>query len=448
MLRPTWSGRHARQRAYRATHRKKVREYNQQYYRTRKEQKASPAGQAASGREAVAQFLPESEMMNIIISQDTLKKIGQDEKSALIEIPVSHLYVNTGYTKKTGSISYYVENGVDSREGIVLLRMPTQIYDKLIEEFNGEKTLSLPTTYFYRFYANFDDLNSHVKIVNESVEITPSSLYPVPGLLEDSNHSATIQKSLVDDSSASSFSTTDTDESLLTRSDPEEYCQWASSTRIYSGNYKYCIGQIRPYSWTLTGSGADLFRLYAEREYKFDNNEAVEIVVSYRDRIRGGGIELAPTYYRSGAVLPIAPSEWLHWEGYVYIDPNDLPHAYGYHVQLAYSGQYVQINFEDMNTLQWTNLYFVAAATPISSFTQLDSSSEYIQMNVPTTDTFNELTYPIIEEWICDINGYWDKPINVWTSPVLSPPSEQYVNIVTYWDGYGNLIASVSAHYP
>ena len=325
--------------------------------------------------------------------------------------------------------------------------MPTQIYDKLLEEFNGE-TLSLPTAYFYRFYANFDDLNSHVKIVNESVEITPSILYPVPGLLEDSNYSATIQKSLVDDSSASSFSTTDTDDSLLTKSDPEEYCQWASSTRISSGNYKYCIGQIRPYSWTLTGSGADLFRLYAEREYKFDNNEAVEIVVSYRDRIRGGGIELAPTYYRSGAVLPIAPTEWLHWEGYVYIDPNDLPHAYGYHVQLAYSGQYVQINFEDMNTLQWTNLYFVAAATPISSFTQLDSSSEYIQMNVPTTDTFTEYTYPIIEEWICDINGYWDKPVNVWTSPVLSPSWEQYVNIVTYWDGYGNLIASVSAHYP
>jgi len=68
-------------------------------------------------------------------------------------------------------------------------------------------------------------------------------------------------------------------------------------------------------------------------------------------------------------------------------------------------------------------------------------------MNVPTTDTFNQLTYPITEEWICDISRYWDKPINVWTSPVLSPPSEQYVNIVTYWDGYGNLIASVSAHY-
>ena len=50
-----------------------------------------------------AQFLPESKMMNIIISQDTLKKFGQDEKSALIEIPISHLYVNTGYTKKTGS---------------------------------------------------------------------------------------------------------------------------------------------------------------------------------------------------------------------------------------------------------------------------------------------------------------------------------------------------------
>lgn len=39
----------ARQRDYRATHREQVREYNQQYYRSRKEQKA--AGRAAGSGE-------------------------------------------------------------------------------------------------------------------------------------------------------------------------------------------------------------------------------------------------------------------------------------------------------------------------------------------------------------------------------------------------------------
>lgn len=44
----------ARQRAYRAAHKEQVREYNQQYYRSRKRQKALAAGKGVSIREGLA----------------------------------------------------------------------------------------------------------------------------------------------------------------------------------------------------------------------------------------------------------------------------------------------------------------------------------------------------------------------------------------------------------
>ncbi len=394
-----------------------------------------------------AKFLPESKMTNIIISQKTLEKSGQNEKSALIKIPAEYLDLNSGFTKTTGSTSYYVEKGINSNDGIVLLRMPTQFYNTFIEESHGED-LTLPSTYFYRFYSNIDDLNSHMIKDNESVKITPSSQYPVAGLLDDGHNLITAQKTALNEVSASSSTSLSTDEwALLASSDYAEYLQWASATKKTSTNYKYCIGQIRPYSWLLSGSSSDLFKLFAEREYKFSNNEAIEMVASFKDRNSGGGIRLYPAYYRSGSGDPILPTQWYYYPEPVVIDPNDIPHAYGYHVQLAYSGQYVQVNYEDMETFQWTDNFFVQAATPISSFTQLDGSSEYTQTNAPSTGTFSELTSPVIDEWLIDTGNNWAKPIDVWNTPTPSA-IRPYVNVSTSWDGYGNLITVSSAHYP
>jgi hypothetical protein len=394
-----------------------------------------------------AEFLPESKMTNIIISQKTLENLGFDQKSALIKIPVSSLNHDSGFTKISGSISYSIEKGINSNDGIVLIRMPTQIYDKFIEDAHGQD-LTLASTHFARFYSNFNDLDSHVMKDNESVKITPSSLYPVPGILESGNNLVAAQKPSSNPVNAISQITSRLYEgSTVTSSAYGSYLRWATTTRKTSTNYKYCIGQIRPYSWSLGGSTSDYFTLYAEREYLFNNNEAIEIIAHFKDRSHGGGIELYPAYYRSNAPDPIPINQWYYWHESIAIDPNGIPHAFGYHVQLAYSGQYVQLNFVDMVTLQWYDAYLVQAATPISSFTQLAGSSEYTQINAPSTGRFSEATNPIIDEWAIDSNNNWAKPKTVWFTPTLTP-ARRYVNVSRSWDSSGNLITVSTAHYP
>lgn len=192
-----------------------------------------------------------------------------------------------------------------------------------------------------------------------------------------------------------------------------------------------------------------MFKLFAEREYKFNNGEALEIVVQYFDRNELAGIKLYPALYRNGATDPIPTNGWSHWGGDVIINPFDLPHSYGYHVQTTNSGSGYQVNFEDMDTLQWIAYYTVSAASTVSSFTELDGSSEYNQINVPSTDTFSATTSPIIDEWIIDVNDVWHYPINAWQEPIMDPlTAPSYVSVVPSWDSNGRLITASYAHYP
>lgn len=396
-----------------------------------------------------AEWLPESDMVNIILSQKTLERYGQNSNSDIIEIPLTYLESESNFVKLEKFPGYKIEDGVGPDNSIVLIRMPTQLYDTSLKgDVDGK--LSLPSTYFCRFYSNFDDLSSHMtKEDNGVVKITPSSQYPVPGLLDGNTTSVNAQNSAVGKASSALLISGIGKEVRATLNDPQNYTQWARTSRLGSTNYKYSIGQIRPYSWSLSGSGADLFRLYAEREYKFNNGEALEIVAHFLDRNGGGGIELYPAFYRDGAQYPIGTNQWSHWEGPVVIDPNDIPHAYGYHVQITNSGAGFQVNFEDMETLTWTTYYTVTAASTVSSFTELDGSSEYLQGTVPSTDTFSETTDPVIEEWVIDVNDVWHKPNAVWQTPYYDPPtSPSYVSVVRSWDSNGNLITTSYAHYP
>lgn len=396
-----------------------------------------------------AQWLPESDMVNIILSQKTLERYGQNSNSDIIEIPLTYLESESNFVKLEKFPGYKIEEGIGPDNSIVLIRMPTQLYDTFLKEDRDGK-LTLSSTYFCRFYSNFNDLSNHMtKEDNGVVEITPSSQYPVPGLLDDNATSADTQKSVINKASSISHLSRIGNEVQSTLTVPQDYTQWARTWRSGSTNYKYSIGQIRPYSWSLSGSAADLFRLYAEREYKFNNGEALEIVAHFLDRNGGGGIELYPVFYRNGAQYPIGTNDWSYWGGYVNIDPNDIPHAYGYHVQITNSGAGFQVNFEDMETLTWTTYYTVTAASTASSFTELDGSSEYLQGTVPSTGTFSETTDPVIEEWVIDVNDGWHKPNVVWQTPILDPSTTpSYVSVVPSWDGSGNLITRSYAHYP
>jgi hypothetical protein len=169
------------------------------------------------------------------------------------------------------------------------------------------------------------------------------------------------------------------------------------------------------------------------------------VIAQYFDRDESAGVQIYPALYRSGAEFPISTDEWNYWGGYIPLDPNAIPHAYGYHV--GFANGYYTITFEDMNTLQWVAQSQGSAAAGTSSFTRIDTSSEYRQLNTPSTDTFSATTNPVIEEWARVLNGCWNKPIYVWQNPVKTS-NMSYVSVDSQWDGWGNLVSQSSVTYP
>jgi hypothetical protein len=101
----------------------------------------------------------------------------------------------------------------------------------------------------------------------------------------------------------------------------------------------------------------------------------------------------------------------------------------------------------DMNTLQWLAQSQVSAAAGTSSFTDMRTSSEYHQFNEPSSDTFSATTNPIIEEWARVLNGDWNKPSSVWTTPTKTD-NVNYVSVYSDWDTWGNLVSQSYADYP
>lgn len=381
-----------------------------------------------------AQWLSESDMITIVISQETLEKFGQDKQSGIITIPVSYLDLKNSFKITPENPSFFSENSLKPDNGIVLMRMPKQMYERFLKDAQDGK-LSLPAEYFFRYYENSSDLSSHIKSVGNTLQVQPSNKYPLKTILDDS-----ISESLPVNP-ASAGSTVKTSAAL---SYPQLFEARQYFNRISSTSYNYCIGQIRPYSWTLLGSGLDQFDVFQEREYRFNSNEAIEIVAKYRDRNQGGDIIIFPALYRSGAQYPIIPSQWTSWGGNVPVDKNNLPHAFGYHVQ--FSGGYYYINFQDMNTMNWINSYVATAASGTSSFTELWGSSEYRQKTAPTTNTFSATTNPVKDEWAHILNGDWKKPNQVWK--YVSPQSGSYVSVTKTFDSSGNLITRSYGHYP
>jgi len=223
------------------------------------------------------------------------------------------------------------------------------------------------------------------------------------------------------------------------------YGAWEKAIRAYTNqNYDYCIGQIKPYSWTVLGPAGDQFTIFQEREYKFNSNEAVEIVVKRFDMNNLGSMQLFPAVWRNGGTYQVNQSEFTQFPGLISIDKNDLPHSYGYHVGFA-SGYYT-INFEDMDTLRWIGQYRITSAPGTSSFTDLAGSSEYERRSTPTTNTF-EATTIARDEWarIVGDSGF-QYASNTWTP--VNPVTDSYVSVEPADSSNGRYTTTSHAQYP
>ena len=176
-------------------------------------------------------------------------------------------------------------------------------------------------------------------------------------------------------------------------------------------NYDYCIGTITPYSVYFSENNADQYYSPHEREYYLDGRQdAIEIVINY-DHVHndGGHISFFPAIYDNyGDIEDINT-----WEdsgaGILFHNLSDLPHTYGYHVQIS-NGKYY-ITFENMDTLQWFDGYvYNDQDNQSSSFIDFSVSSEHIRFSLNIPNGLSAITSPIIDEWTRRNDETWFKP--------------------------------------
>ncbi len=129
-----------------------------------------------------AQWLPESDMINIVISQKSLKKFNPDNQSGIINIPVSYLDMKTTFLNSKENPSIYTENTIGQGDSIALVRMPRQMYVMFAKNSN-DGIISLPADFFVRYYENVSDLKTHLKVNGTSLQVLPNEKYPVASVL-------------------------------------------------------------------------------------------------------------------------------------------------------------------------------------------------------------------------------------------------------------------------
>lgn len=372
--------------------------------------------------------LPESEMINIVFSEKTIDSLNQVKQAGIIAIPASRLDVNPQFSESKIWQNRFVENSITPDEVVVLVRMPRSMYDRFLST-SKDGMISLPASYFSRYYKNLTDLDANVHPDGKAITISPSA---DPVLAEKTNVSVSVSEKRVVANSLSSIRGTQ----MRTAQGPNtSHNKWIFFDRRYADTLNYCIGQITPDSWSVSGN-SDQYYAPQEREYYLNNRQdAIEIVVNYDHYSYWPNtrISLFPAIYDNYASTP-TPLEDARYEsegpGIIALDPTTFPKAFGYHVQIL-NGKYY-IAFEYMNNLTFTSTYvYNDQDNPSTTFSEFSGSSEFIQVTSPITDTFSAATTPVIDQWAYDATlGSWRKPADVWqrSSAVVD---EIFTNI--YW---------------
>ncbi len=106
--------------------------------------------------------LTESEMITIIISEQTYERFNPKDKPGIIVIPVSYLDFSTNFTNSTSSPTWHYEKQLISGNSLAMIRMPCSMYDRFITTANGDN-LELPASAYIRHYDNLADLHAHIE---------------------------------------------------------------------------------------------------------------------------------------------------------------------------------------------------------------------------------------------------------------------------------------------
>jgi hypothetical protein len=380
--------------------------------------------------------LPESEMKNFVISESALDKFGQDKKAGIVNIPISFLQSDRQFSESPDYPSRYIENGISPTEPVVLIRMPETMYERFLDTSRND-VMSLPASNFARYYTDLADLDSHVTLKGDILLVSRGEEdTPIP-------EKRAVDPSVMETNVIPGLNGVKTTVMPLSPQSPgASHDEWAFFTRINTGtDYNYCIGQITPNTWWVSGHNDDYYAPQ-EREYYLgpSRKEAIEVVINY-DHLNSptGAVKLFPAVYddHSNTTTDMTDPRWeSNGSKIISLDPGTFPHAYGYHIQI-YNGKYY-IDFEDMDNLSWFDEYiYNDQDNPSTSFTEFAGSSEFVQVTSPITDSFYAVTAPVIDEWVHETYGDWKKPSQVWTFEEQTP-NENFVHINWYWGGSGN----------
>jgi len=105
--------------------------------------------------------LTESEMITIIISEQTYERFSPKDKPGIIILPVSDLDFSTTFTNSTSSPTWHYEKNLAPDELVAMIRIPGAMYDRLLLMSDG-KNLELPASAYVRQYNNLTDLHAHI----------------------------------------------------------------------------------------------------------------------------------------------------------------------------------------------------------------------------------------------------------------------------------------------
>ncbi|MFA5268872.1 MAG: hypothetical protein WC379_12950 [Methanoregula sp.] len=374
--------------------------------------------------------LPESEMINLIISEKNVNKSDKDRSVGLVILPISSLNINEDFKKSTEYPNQFIENSITSDDAVILVRMPKEMYDRFLLT-SKNNNLILPESNFCRYYKNLAELNSHLILDGDILTVKPGE--EDAAMLEK----ITSIPIAMDPAVIPSVIRSESDVGLKHAQAPNNSHNEATFfNRINTNtNYDYYIGRITPNTWSVSGNN-DKYYAPQEREYHLNGyKDVIEIVVNYDHYTQypAGKVKLFPCIYDNSDTAVDIKNYENPGEGIIELDPGTFPHSYGYHVQISNARYY--ITFQDMNDLHWYHQYvYYDPDNPSTTVDYGNGSSEFVQITSPITDSFYAATTPVIDEWVRELNGNWNKPSAVWTFGSQTP-DQNFVHINRYWGG-------------
>jgi hypothetical protein len=103
--------------------------------------------------------LSEPAMVTIVISEQMSERFSPADQPGILVIPVAYLDFANNFINTTLMPTWHEEKSLQPEEPVAMIRMPADMYDRLVADANGT-TLDLPASVFMRRFDNLSRLHA------------------------------------------------------------------------------------------------------------------------------------------------------------------------------------------------------------------------------------------------------------------------------------------------